>query len=443
MNKLAILGGAPVRTTSFPAYVTVGQEEKDAVCRVIDSGVLSRYLGCWHEQFYGGQEVQALEKEWAAHYSVRHAVAVNSATSGLICAVGAVGISPGDEVIVSPWSMCISATAPLFYGAIPVFADIEPDCFCLDPQSIERKITPRTKAIIVVDLFGQPYDADAINALATRHGLTVIEDTAQAPGAHLHGTPAGTLGHVGVFSLNYHKHIHCGEGGVIVTNDDALAERLRYIRNHAEAVASGHPVDDLTNMLGYNFRMTEMDAAIARCQLVKLETLNRKRLENIAYLENALKDIPCLTMPKVRYDAKHVYYVHAMRYDKDKADGVSAQTFVGALKAELPHFRLREKEGTKLGCGYAVPLYRMPIFQKLKAIGREGWPFNLRPEVSYPLGLCPKCESLHAGGVVTHEFMLPSLERDDLDDVLTAFHKVYRHRDTLKKTLETSDDANA
>jgi dTDP-4-amino-4,6-dideoxygalactose transaminase len=202
--KLALHGGKPVRTKPFPAYVTVGAEEKEAVCRVIDSGVLSRYLGAWHEQFMGGDEVQALEREWAAYYGVKHAVAVNSATSGLICALGAAGIGPGDEVIVGPWSMSISATAPLFYGAIPVFADVEADCFCLDPADVERKITSKTKAILVVDLFGQPYDAPRINALAAKHGLTVIEDAAQAPGAMLQGKPAGTLGHMGVFSLNYH-----------------------------------------------------------------------------------------------------------------------------------------------------------------------------------------------------------------------------------------------
>ena len=183
MLKLAINGGNPIRTRPFPAYITAGKEEKDAVCRVIDSGVLSRYLGTWHEQFYGGIEVQALEKEWAEYYRVKHAIAVNSATSGLICAIGAIGIEPGDEIIVAPWSMCISATAPLFYGGIPVFADIEPDCFCLDPASIEARITPQTKAIIVVDLFGQPHNSDAINSIAKKHGIFVIEDCAQAPGA--------------------------------------------------------------------------------------------------------------------------------------------------------------------------------------------------------------------------------------------------------------------
>lgn len=428
--KLAISGGKATRVKPFPAYVTVGEEEKKAVSRVIDSGVLSRYLGSWHEQFMGGDEVRSLEKEWAAYYNTRHAVAVNSATSGLICALGAAGVGPGDEVIVSPWSMCISATAPLFYGAIPVFADVEPDCFCLAPHEVERKISPRTKAIIVVDLFGQAYDADAINSLADKHGLTVIEDAAQAPGASLHGKAAGTLGHMGVFSLNYHKHIHCGEGGVIVTDDDTLARRLCLIRNHAEAVVENLGENDFTNMLGYNFRMTELDAAVARCQLKKLESLNQTRLSNVAYLEKGLEDIPCLMMPQVRKHAKHVYYVHACRYDQAAA-GIPAKRFVEAIKAELPCFKLREKEGTKLGCGYSRPLYQLPIFQRRQAIGKHGWPFHQRPDIIYPKGLCPHCEKLHNGGILTHEFILPSLRKEDLDDVLQAFHKVWEYKNEL------------
>lgn len=428
--KAAILGGKPVRTKPFPAYVTVGEEERRAAARVIDSGVLSRYLGAWHEQFMGGPEVRALEEEWAEYYGVRYAVAVNSATSGLIAAVGAAGIEPGDEVIVGPWSMSISASAPLFYGGIPVFADVEPDCFCLDPIDVERKITPKTKAVVAVDLFGQPYDADAINALAAKHNLIVIEDAAQAPGASLNGRPAGTLAHMGVFSLNYHKHIHCGEGGIIVTDDENLAERLRLIRNHAEAVAENKGVTDFTNLIGFNFRMTELDAAVARCQLLKLKALNQKRLANVAYLEKGLAGIPALTMPRVRPGGEHVYYVHACRYDEEAA-GLPVARFAEALKAELPHFELREKEGTKLGIGYVKPLYLLPLFCERIAFGRQGWPFSLDPERRYEKGLCPECEKLHGGGVLTHEFMLPSLEQSDLDDVIEAFWKVWESRDQL------------
>ncbi|MDR0580588.1 MAG: DegT/DnrJ/EryC1/StrS family aminotransferase, partial [Holosporaceae bacterium] len=150
MSKLAIFGGEKVRKTKFPKYAPVGKEELKEVKAVFKSGVFSRFLGAWHEDFFGGPQVQALEKEWAEFFCVKHAIAVNSATSGLYCAVGAIGTEPLDEIIVSPYTMSASATAPLVYNAIPVFADIESDCFCLDVNSIEKKITNKTRAIIVV-----------------------------------------------------------------------------------------------------------------------------------------------------------------------------------------------------------------------------------------------------------------------------------------------------
>ena len=261
MPHLAINGGTPVRTAPFPRYNTIGSEEKQAVMEVLEDGVLSQFLGTWHPDFYGGPRIQKLEKEWAEYFGVKHAVTVNSATSGLYAAVGAAGVGPGDEVIVSPYTMAASATAALVYGAIPVFADIDPDIYCLSPRSIRERITPSTRAIIVVDIFGHPADMDEIMAIAAEHNLAVIEDNAQGPGALYNGKYAGALAHMGVFSLNYHKTIHTGEGGVIVTDDDELAERLQLIRNHAEVVVRGKGVQNLVNMVGFNYRMTEIEAA--------------------------------------------------------------------------------------------------------------------------------------------------------------------------------------
>ncbi|GBR75480.1 pyridoxal phosphate-dependent aspartate aminotransferase superfamily, partial [Candidatus Termititenax persephonae] len=257
MSKLAINGGTKVRQTNFPPYLPIGAEELARVQEVFRSSIFSRFLGAWHEDFYGGPQVRALEKEWAEFFGVKHAVSVNSATSALYCSVGALGIEPLDEIIVSPYTMSASATAPLIYNAIPVFADVEPDCFCLSASEVERKITDKTKAIIVVDIMGQPYD-QRINEIARRRNIKIIEDCAQAPYARYKEKFAGTLGDIGVYSLNYHKHIHSGEGGIIVTNDDALANKLRLIRNHAEAVVEAKGETDLTNMLGFNYRMTEV-----------------------------------------------------------------------------------------------------------------------------------------------------------------------------------------
>ena len=182
--------------------------------------------------------------------------------------MGACGVGPGDEVIVTPYTMSATATAIIVYNGIPVFADVEMKNYNLDPVSVESRITDRTKIIFVVHIFGHPADMDSIMMLAEKHNIMVIEDAAQAPGAFYKGRLAGTIGDIGVYSLNCNKVIQCGEGGIAVTNSDDLAGRLRLIRNHAEAViAAGKHVDSLVNMIGWNYRMNEIEAAISREQL--------------------------------------------------------------------------------------------------------------------------------------------------------------------------------
>lgn len=430
-SKLAIHGGEKIRKTKFPAYRTIGSEEQQAAQRVLESGILSRFLGMWHEDFFGGPEVQAFEKEWASHFKVKHAVAMNSATSGLFAAVGATGVEPGEEIIVPPYTMSATAVAPLVYNAIPVFADVEPEYFCLDPKSIEARITPRTRAIMVVDLFGQPYDAEAINAIARKHNLLVIEDCAQAPGGLLNGKPAGTLADMGVYSLNYHKHIHTGEGCLVVTDNDELAEKLRLIRNHAESVVQARGMESWTNMLGFNYRMTELEAAIGREQLKKLDGLLEARLQNVAYLNEKLGQIPCLKPGLARPGAKHAYYVHALRFDS-KTAGVHRNHFIDAVKAELEVMELRETEGVKISAGYVKPLYLLPIFQNRSAYGTKGFPWSMHEgSVDYSQGSCPVVENLHFESLIMHEYIRPPMSKADLDDVVDAFSKVWEHRKEL------------
>ncbi len=435
MAKLAINGGSKVCTSKFPNYRTVGKEEELAVKRVLDSGILSQYLGCWHENFYGGVEVKALEEQWAKKFNVKHAITVNSATSGLFCAVGAAGCGPEDEVIVTPYTMSATVVAPLIYNAIPVFADIEDDYFCLDPKSVESRITSNTKAIIVVDIFGHPYDRDAINAIAKKHNLIVIEDCAQAPNAMLRNEYAGTLGDIGVYSLNYHKHIHTGEGGIVVTNNDELAEKIRLIRNHAESVVEAKGVKDLTNMIGFNFRMTEIDAAIGQEQLKKLDNLVEDRLKKVEYLEKELVKIPCLTIPKKREGVKHAYYVHAIKYNEEKAEGIPRDIFVRALQAEFSEIELREKEGVKVSGGYMRPLYLLPLFQNKIGYGGTQFPWKYRDfesNVSYEKGLCPVAERMYEKEMIIHEYIHPALKEEDLDRVIEVFMKVWENRNELK-----------
>lgn len=435
-EQLALLGGSPLRTRLFPAYRVIGEEEKQAALRVLDSGVLSRFLGAWHPDFFGGPEVQAFEREWAESCGVKHCISVNSNTSGLYAAVGASGVGPGDEVIVSPYSMAASATAALIFQGVPIFADIDPTSYCLSAATIKQRITPRTKAIIVVHIFGQSADMDPIMELARDHGLVVIEDCAQAPLATYKGRPVGSIGDMGVFSLNYHKHIHTGEGGMVTTDDARFAERLQLIRNHAEAVVERKGVTELDNMVGFNFRLGEIEAAIGREQLKKAAILVDQRKRNVAYLESKLEGLQGLSMPKVGVAGDHVYYVHVLDYDQG-ATGVSRDRLVAALKAELPATELRENEGPLMGLGYVKPLYLLPLFQARIAFGKYGYPFNsplYHGKPDYSLGSCPNVETAHFERVITHEMIRPGMSETDLDDVAAAFHKVWGRLDLLRET---------
>ena len=225
-NRLAIFGGTPVIKVPFRKYNHIGEAEARAVENVLRSGILSDFIGSAGENFYGGKIVREFESHWKKRFKVKNAISMNSATSCLAAAIGAIGVGPGDEVIVSPFTMSASATAILVFNAIPIFADIEPDTFNLDPSSIENRITPQTKALMIPNIFGHPADYDPILEIARKHKLKIIEDNAQSPTATYKGKLAGTIGDIGVFSLNRHKHIHTGEGGMCVTNNDVLAERL-------------------------------------------------------------------------------------------------------------------------------------------------------------------------------------------------------------------------
>jgi dTDP-4-amino-4,6-dideoxygalactose transaminase len=406
-----------VRNTPFPRYNTIGEEEKRAVLEVMDGGVLSGFLGTWSPSFYGGSRVQQLERDWEASFGVKRAIAVNSATSGLYAAVGAARIGPGDEVIVSPYTMTASASAAIVYGAIPVFADIDEETFCITPATIRARLSPYTKAIIVVDLLGHPAEMDEIMEIARERNLVVIEDAAQVPGATYKGRPAGTHGHMGVFSLNYHKTIHTGEGGLVVTNDDDFAERVALIRNHGEVVVKDKGTEDIVNLVGFNYRMTEIEAAVGIEQLKKLHALHPPRVRNADFLTSKLKDFPGLTTPVVRPGVVHGYYRYALRFDEAKV-GVSRDRFVDALNAE----------GIPMVKGYTEPLYLEPMYQKRIAFGRDGFPFTYpgwKGTVDYSAGSCPVIERLYYKELMCTDAIHSSIEETDLMDIVLAFEKVY------------------
>lgn len=424
IEPLALLGGPKTITCPFLRYNSIGHEEVEAAKKVIESGVLSRFLGCWEPDFFGGPKVQEFERQCEAYFGVKHAVTVNSWTSGLIAAVGAIGIEPGDEVIVSPWTMCASATAILHWNAIPVFADIEPVTFCLDPASVEANITPYTKAIMAVDIFGHSAEMDVLMAIADRYGLKVITDTAQAPGTYYKGRITGTLAHVGGYSLNYHKHIHTGEGGILVTDDDEIADRLRLIRNHAEAVVGDKGVTDLCNMVGYNFRLGEIECAIGLEQLKKLKGFVASRQRAAERLTKGLINLPGLRPPIVKPGCTHAYYMYPMVLDVEQF-GVARAKILEALEAEGV---------VGLAAGYAC-LHLLPMYQQKIAYGSKGFPWSsdiCHREVSYRKGICPTAEKLNESDYLGYEMCMHELTDANVDLIVKAFEKVWAQMERLK-----------
>jgi perosamine synthetase len=428
-NKLAIYGGEKTINRPFKRYNSIGNEEVEAAKKVIESGVLSKYLGEWDadffgNDFFGGPKVQEFERDCEKYFGVKHAITVNSWTSGLVAAVGAIGVEPGDEIIVTPWTMCASATAILHWNAIPIFADIESETFCLDIASVEANITSRTKAIMAVDIFGHSANMDALMSLAKKHNLKVISDTAQAPGAFYHEKYAGTLADIGGFSLNCHKHVQTGEGGILVTNDDELADRMRLIRNHAEAVVEHKGVTNLNNMIGHNFRLGEIECAIGIEQLKKLKDFVLTRQQAAEKLAKGLKGLTGLRMPITSENCSHVYYVFPLVLDIEEL-GVSRNLIFQALEAEGI---------SGLAAGYSN-IHLLPLYQNKIAYGSNGFPWNLesvRENIDYSKGICPVAERLHEETFLGFEMCLHELSNDDVNLMITAFKKVWSNLTDLK-----------
>lgn len=418
-EELALFGGSPVLGAPFPPYPSIGAAEADAVRDVVASGCLSGFYGSWGDEFLGGPTVKRLEAAWSERFGVAHTVSVNSATSGLVAAMGAVGVTPGSEVIVPPFTMSATAIAPLMYGGIPVFVDIDPDTFCLDVDAVAAAITPKTRAIVAVNLFGHPARLADLRALADAKGLALVEDNAQGILATEHGRLAGTVAHIGVFSLNYHKHIHAGEGGLCTTNDPQLALRLQLIRNHAENIVEPLGIEDPTNLVGHNFRMTELSAAVALTQLARVEEHVGRRQRLGDALTRACEGLEGLTPTRTRAGATHAHYVWTLRVDADRL-GVSRALFARALAAEgFPNFE-----------GYLRPLYYLPVFQKRIAFG--AYPFNLSDR-TYEAGLCPVAERMHYHELLCFETCAYDVDDEGARALGQAVRKVHAQRATLAR----------
>lgn len=424
-KKLAILGGKPVRKEPYPVHTTIiDNEEERAVIEVLRSGHLSGFSARPGERFLGGPKVRELEELFCKTFGVKYAVSFNSATSALHGAISAAMIGPGDEVITSPFTMTATASSVLMQNAIPVFADIEERTFGLDPLSVEKRITKRTKAILGVNLFGHPSELFELKKIADKHGLVLIEDNAQSPGASINGRLSGTIGDMGILSLNYHKTIQTGEGGVVLTDNARMAEHLQLVRNHGEVVVGALGKQDIVNVLGYNYRLTEIQAAIGIPQLKKLNYLNAIRQSLTAMLTEGLKDFEFLAPPLVKEGCAHVYYLYPIRFHEDRI-GISRELFVRAMRAE----------GISLNEGYMRPLYLEPIYQKKIAYGNKGCPFSCqfyKTEINYGQGLCPVAERLYLKEIMTTDICKYPNGEAEIEEFVRAVKKIKDNVSSLK-----------
>ena len=407
-EKLAILGGTPVRARPFPAWPVVGEAEEVRLLRTLRSGKWGRLHG---------EEVAEFEQRFASMHGCRHGVAVVNGTVSLRIALLAAGIRAEDEVIVPPYTFISTASAVIEANAIPVFADIDLQTFNLDPAAVERALTPRTRAIVPVHFAGQPADMDAIMAIARARGLTVIEDAAHAHGASYKGRPAGSIGHMASFSFQSSKNLTAGEGGIITTNDDALAESCRSIQNCGR-VPGGVWYEH--HVISGNYRLGEFQGAVLNGQLDRLEAQTRTRDANGRYLSSRIAAVPGL-YPQARSGdcTRHSYHLFMLRIDA-AAFGAPRASVLQALAAE----------GIPCSGGYGFPLPQQPLFRN-KAFG----PYlaGARERLDYQAARCPASDLICREQCIWLDQTLLLGSRDDMDDIARAFEKVHEHRDALNR----------
>jgi dTDP-4-amino-4,6-dideoxygalactose transaminase len=349
--------------------------------------------------FLGGRWVRRLEAMYAARGGSRYAVACNSATSGLVMAAGALDLGPGDEVLVPCMSFHATATALVPWGCVPVFVEVKPDTFCIDAADAALKITPRTRAIMVVHLGGSPANMDEILSLARTHNLRVIEDCAQSLGAQFRGREVGSIADVGVHSLTETKSITCGEGGVVMTNDARIARKARLIRNHGEGVADDRwSDDDLVNIVGMNYRLTDLQAALAIAQFEQIDERNLVRQENASHLAARLSRWPSFVRQAVEPEATPAWFLFKTRYVP--GPGMPSRNELAAMLAA---------EGIPTVAGYTRLLYENPLFARRGA--------------RYGKGTCPRSEAINRE-FLWFPFINPPNGRADMDDAADAVEKI-------------------
>lgn len=440
-EKLALLGGKPVVPKGLAVrWPVITPEDKQAVMEVLDRGIL------WGPY---APAVKSFEAEWAAYQGCKYALMTNSGTSALHMAVAAAGVGPGDEVITTAYTFLASALAVLHHHAIPVFADIDPRTYNLDPAQIEAKLTKRTKAILPVHIHGLPCDMDAINELARRHGLTVIEDAAQAHGATYKGRKAGNLGHIGCFSVQASKNLPAGEGGIFCTNDTQLRHTANMVRMFGESIHDdtecrmdpSHPLEDPPGreynayIMGWMYRSTEMTAALARSQLQRLDANNANSIRNGQFLTRYLAEIPGVTPPHVPADRTSVYHKFRVRLDA-KAWNLDcpARKFRDAVLKAL------SAEGVETATWQNYPLPGQALFQSRVGFGKGApWSCHYDGDVSYDVNQFPETQRLLEDSLIVGAESYPLFPQplELMERYCEAFRKLFANRENLLAALET------
>ena len=405
---LALFGGRPVRSTPFTAWPIFGEAEEVRLLRTLRSGKWGRLHG---------EEVSEFERRFASMHGCTHGIAVVNGTVSLRIALLAAGIQAEDEVIVPPYTFISTASAVIEANAIPVFADIDLQTFNLDPAAVDRAITPRTKAIIPVHFAGQPADMAAIMALAQARNLVVIEDAAHAHGASYRDRPAGSIGHMASFSFQSSKNLTAGEGGIITTNDDALAAACRSIQN------CGRVPDGLWyehHVISGNYRLGEFQGAVLNGQLDRLEEQTRTRDANGRYLAARIAALPGLYPQARPVDCtRHSYHLFMLRLD---------ESVFGAPRASV--LRALAAEGIPCSAGYGFSLPHQPLFRN-RAFG----PYlaGASAKLDYRDVHCPASDLLCREQCIWLDQHLLLGSRTDAEDIARAFEKVYEHRGVLNQ----------
>ena len=347
--------GRPGRSRSPSRF---GDDEIGLIQEILDSGRLSGF----YKNFSGGRYVQEFEEAFRKYHDMDYAISTSSGTSALHTAYLACGIGPGDEVITTPYTFSATASMILACGARPVFADVDPLTYNLDPEKAWDSLTPATKAIVPVHLLGHPCEMDTFSDIRDHKNMVVIEDAAQALGARYSGELVGTLGDVACFSFQETKQVACGEGGMILTNDRGIAERARAIRNHGEKYGDRSRTGTID--MGYNYRLTEIQAAIGLCQFKKLDFYNNCQIGNAKYLASQFKEIPGLRPPCSLPQIKHVYSIFGAQFHPAESTGVTRTRLIEDL-TRLGYNR--SLPGETIGAGYGELVYQLPCLSSYAA----------------------------------------------------------------------------